>query len=72
MAENEGCMSAAVVNGFDDSGATLAAGESDGTDNLTCATARRRRSRRPSPTWAARPGADAIYDTLNAQTQTRF
>ena len=34
-AENEGCMSAAVVNSFDDSGATLAAGEQAGTDNLT-------------------------------------
>jgi hypothetical protein len=33
-AESEGCMSAAAVNGFDDSAATLAAGESDGTDNL--------------------------------------
>ncbi len=33
--DSEGCMSAAVVNGFDDSGATLAAGQSDGTDNLT-------------------------------------
>jgi hypothetical protein len=34
-AENEGCMSAAAISGFDDSGATLAAGEQDGTDNLT-------------------------------------
>jgi hypothetical protein len=33
--ENEGCMSAAAVNGFGDSGARLAAGETDGTDNLT-------------------------------------
>jgi hypothetical protein len=34
-AESEGCMSAAAVNGFDDSAAALAAGEQDGTDNLT-------------------------------------
>ena len=34
-AENEGCMSAAAVQNFDDSAATLAAGEQDGTDNLT-------------------------------------
>jgi hypothetical protein len=34
-AENEGCMSAAAVNGFDDSSAELSAGETDGTDNLT-------------------------------------
>ena len=34
-AESEGCLSTAAVSGFDDSGATLAAGESDGTDNLT-------------------------------------
>src|SRR5262245_60880351 len=35
-AENaEGCMSSAAVANFDDSAATLAAGESDGTDNLT-------------------------------------
>lgn len=34
-ADNEGCLSAAAVDGFDDSGATLAVGESDGTDNLT-------------------------------------
>jgi hypothetical protein len=33
--ENEGCLSQAAVNGFDDSGAQLAAGETDGTDNLT-------------------------------------
>jgi hypothetical protein len=34
-AESEGCMSEAAVAGLDDSGATLAAGESDGTANLT-------------------------------------
>ena len=34
-ADSEGCMNPAAVRGFDDSGATLAAGESDGTDNLT-------------------------------------
>jgi hypothetical protein len=34
-AENEGCMSAAVVASFDDSDAELAAGEQAGTDNLT-------------------------------------
>ncbi len=34
-AESEGCMSQAAVDGLDDSGAALAAGESDGTDNLT-------------------------------------
>jgi hypothetical protein len=34
-AESEGCMNQSAVQGFDDSGATLAAGESDGTDNLT-------------------------------------
>ena len=34
-AESEGCMSETAINGLDDSGATLAAGESDGTDNLT-------------------------------------
>ena len=33
--ENEGCISQAAQNGFDDSAATLAAGETDGTDNLT-------------------------------------
>ena len=33
--ENEGCMSQAAVNGFDDSAAALAAGESDRTGNLT-------------------------------------
>jgi hypothetical protein len=31
----EGCTSAAAINNYDDSGATLAAGETDGTDNLT-------------------------------------
>ena len=34
-AENEGCMTASEVSRFDDSDAQLAAGESDGTDNLT-------------------------------------
>lgn len=34
-ADNEGCMSAAAVRNFDDSDAQLAAGESDGTPNLT-------------------------------------
>ncbi len=34
-AEGDGCMNAAAVAGFDDSGAQLAAGEQDGTPNLT-------------------------------------
>jgi hypothetical protein len=34
-AENDGCMSAAAVAGFDDSAAQLAAGEQDGTPNIT-------------------------------------
>jgi hypothetical protein len=33
--ESEGCMSQAAVNGFDDSAAQLAPGETAGTDNLT-------------------------------------
>ena len=33
-AESDGCTSQAAIDGFDDSGATLAAGEQDGTDNL--------------------------------------
>jgi hypothetical protein len=33
--ETEGCTSAAAINGYDDSGAELGAGETDGTDNLT-------------------------------------
>jgi hypothetical protein len=34
-AEGEGCVSQAAQNGFDDSAAVLAPGETDGTDNLT-------------------------------------
>jgi hypothetical protein len=34
-AESEGCINPAAVRGFDDSSAELAAGETDGTDNLT-------------------------------------
>jgi hypothetical protein len=33
-AESEGCMTATEVSGFDDSGATLAPGDTAGTDNL--------------------------------------
>jgi hypothetical protein len=34
-AGSEGCMNTVAISGFDDSGATLAAGDSAGTDNLT-------------------------------------
>jgi hypothetical protein len=33
--DSEACMNQAAVNGFDDSSAALAAGETDGTDNLS-------------------------------------
>ena len=33
--ENEGCISQAAQSGFDDSAAELAAGQTDGTDNLS-------------------------------------